>query len=101
MYAYHAAPWSPPYNERDRTTHHKRTKQRTKEEWTSWTREKEEWRTSWTWEEVMAGDKTLPWKQVERAQEERQRYEGTRLARKPERHPQYIFLLGGAHEEIA
>ena len=42
----------------------------------------------------MAGDKTLPWKQVEIAQEERRRYEGTRLARKPERQPQY-FLGGG------
>ena len=45
-------------------------------------------KTSWTWEEVMAGDKTLPWKQVERAQEEQRRYVGTRLARKPERQPQ-------------
>ncbi|XP_070986019.1 cell adhesion molecule CEACAM6-like [Oncorhynchus clarkii lewisi] len=42
---------------------HQRTKQRVNEEWTSWAREKDEWRTSWTWEEVMAGDKSLPWKQ--------------------------------------
>ena len=46
----------------------------------------------------MAEDKTLPWKQVEKAQEERRRYEGTWLARKPERQPQ--DFLGGAHEEI-
>ena len=62
--------------------------------------EKEEWRTSWTWEEVMARDKTLSWRQVEIAQEEWRRYEGTRLARKPERQPQDLFC-GEAHEEIA
>jgi hypothetical protein len=43
----------------------------------------------------MAGDKTLPWKQVEIAQEELQRYEGTQIARKPERHPQLLFFGGG------
>ena len=71
MFAQHDAPWSPVYDDRDRTTHQKKTKQRVKKEWTPCTREKEEWRTSWTWEEVMAGDKTLPWNQVEIAQEER------------------------------
>ena len=78
MYSYHATPWSPLYDERDRITHHKRTKQRDKEEQRfveSRTRdERLDGKTSWTWEEVMAGDKTLPWKQVERAQEERRRY---------------------------
>jgi hypothetical protein len=66
MYSYPAAPWSPPYNKRDRITHHKRTKQRDKEEQRfveSWTRDEIlDGKTSWTWEEVMAGDKTMPWK---------------------------------------
>jgi hypothetical protein len=70
MFAYDAAPWSHPYNEHDRRSHCKKTKLHVQEEWTSWAREKDEWRTSWTWEEVMAGDKTLPLKQVEIAQEE-------------------------------
>ena len=68
MNSYHAAPWSPPYNERDRIIHHKRTKQRDEEEQRfveSRTQDEIlDGKTSWTLEEVMAGDKTLPWKQV-------------------------------------
>ena len=53
---------------------------------------------SYTWEEILAGRDHLPWEQVEAARraeaagEGNQRYEGTRLARKPERQPQYFFL---------
>ncbi|XP_070300248.1 protein eva-1 homolog C-like [Salvelinus sp. IW2-2015] len=63
---------------RDRTSHHKRTKQRGQEGQT-------EWRTSWTCEEVMSGHESLPWKQAEaarKAEAERkgdQRYTGSRL----------------------
>ena len=32
MHSYHAAPWSPRYDEHDRITHQKRTKQREREE---------------------------------------------------------------------
>jgi hypothetical protein len=31
MYAFHAVPWSPPYDNRDKITHQTRTKQREKE----------------------------------------------------------------------
>ena len=50
---------------RDRTTHHKNTKQRGQEEWT--------WedilngKGSWTWEEILAGRDRLPWEQTEAA----------------------------------
>ena len=43
----HAAPWLIYDREFDRITHHKKTKQRAPT-----------WRTSWTGEEIMAGDKT-------------------------------------------
>ncbi|CDQ81816.1 unnamed protein product [Oncorhynchus mykiss] len=36
-----------------RRSHHQRTKQAVQEEQGSWAREKREWRTSWTWEEIM------------------------------------------------
>ena len=48
----------------------------------------------YTWEEILAGKDRLPWEQVEAARraeaagERNRRYEGTRLARKPERQPQ-------------
>ena len=61
MNTFHAALWStlPTTNEsRYRRSHHQRTKQHGQKEQGSWAREKREWRTSWTWEEVMAGDKT-------------------------------------------
>ena len=47
MYAHHAALRSSSFDGRDRTTHHQKTKQRAPT-----------WRTSWTGEERMAGDKT-------------------------------------------
>ena len=97
MYAYHAAPWSHQYDERNRITHQTRTKQRVNEEWTSWAREKYEWRTSWTWEEVMAGDKSLPWKQVEIAQEVTIRGD-TASTEAREAAPQKMF--GGEHGQI-
>ena len=53
---------------RDRTTHHKRTKRRGREEQTEWTWEYIlEGKGSWTWEEILAGKDRLPWKQVEAA----------------------------------
>ena len=89
-------PLSLSYNKRDRRTHHKRTKQRVQEKQTSWTWDKIlDGKRSWTWEETLAGKDRLPWKQGEIAQEERRRYEGTRLARKPERQPQNKNVFGG------
>ena len=100
MYAYHAAPWSHRYDERDRITYQTRTKQREKKE--------QHLLGKWTWEEILDG--AGPWTQpgeyrrlkeeleavkAERRYydkyrriEEHRRYEGTRLARKPERQPQ-------------
>jgi hypothetical protein len=55
----------------------------------------------YTWEEILAGRDRLPWEQVEAARraeaagEMSQRYEGTWLARKPERQPPKC--LGGWH----
>ena len=76
MYAHHAALWSASFDGRDRTSHHKRTKQRGKGD-------------SWTWEGKgpwrQAGEYRHPKEELEAAKEERHRYEGTWLARKPER----------------
>jgi hypothetical protein len=81
----HATPWSHLYNECDRRSHQKRTKQRG-QELTSWTWDEIlDGKRSWTWVEIMAGKDCLPWKQVEIVQECRRNYEGTRLAQKPER----------------
>ncbi|XP_052336221.1 homeobox protein Dlx4a-like isoform X1 [Oncorhynchus keta] len=92
---------------RYRITHHNRTKRRgdrqrqqeqRKEEWT--------WdvvldgKGCYTWEEILAGKDRLPWVQVEAARraeaagERSRRYEGTRLARKPESQPQKIIWRG-------
>ena len=93
--AYHAAPWSnQSLNDRDRRSHHQRTRQRGQEEQGSWAREKREWRTSWTWEEIMAGDKTLTWKQAEAAKKDQRRLRGSQPRRKHERQlsPQTIGL---------
>ena len=49
MYAHHVGPWSTSSDGRDRTTHHKRTKQRGE-------------RDSWTWEENKDGKG--PWRQA-------------------------------------
>jgi hypothetical protein len=65
-----AAPWSGHFQDdvRDRTTHHKRTKRRGREEQKEWTWEDIlEGKGSWTWEEILAGKDHLPWKQVEAA----------------------------------
>jgi hypothetical protein len=94
-------------------THQTRTKQHEREEQRfveKWTREKDEWVT--TWEEIerwSIDPERVPvpaWDSMEqceegyRRMEEWRRYKGTRLAWKPERQPQYFFLGGGAHEEI-
>jgi hypothetical protein len=65
---FHAALWSEyDYNDdRDRGSHHNKTKQCAREEKISWAWEEiKEERTSWTWEEIMAGDESLPWKQTQ------------------------------------
>ena len=71
MNTYHAAPWSSPSSSecRYRTTHHQRTKQLGEEDWT--------------------------WEQAEAAGEGNRRYEGTRLARKPEKQPPPQKQIGG------
>jgi hypothetical protein len=83
MYSYHTAPWYPRYDERDRITHQKRTKQREKEEQRLMGR--------WTWEEILDG--AGPWTQRQRKRngryyeekyrriEDQRRYEGTRQVR--------------------
>ena len=72
MYAYHAAPWSnPSFNEHNKRSHHKQTKQRGQEEQTSWTWEDIlDDKGSWMWEEIQAGKDRLPWEQTEAAREE-------------------------------
>ena len=70
----YAVPWSDiHYNERDRISHRNRTKQR-------------EEKVSWAWEEIMAGDESLPWKQP-------QAVRGGQQRRKPKR--QLNISLGG------
>jgi hypothetical protein len=78
MNAYHAAPWSPSSDDsRDRTTHHRKTKQHGQEEWT--------WedilngKGSWMWEEILAGRDRLLREQREAARR-KQFYKGSRLA---------------------
>ena len=86
------APWSSSFNGRDRPSHHKRTKQRGKEE--------QRVQDSWTWEEILdgkgpwrqAGEYRRPKEELEAAKAERRRYE--ELAGKPERQ------CGGAHGEF-
>ena len=88
MYAYNAAPWSHSYNERDRRTHHKRTKQRGKEE--------QRFMEKWTWEEILdgagpwtqAGEYHLPKEEIEAAKAERRYYEEKYKRGKHERQPQ-------------
>ena len=59
----------------------------------------------YTWEEILAGRDRLPWEQVEAlrraeaAGDRSRRYEGTRLARKPESQPQ-TFLGGGGSGRV-
>ncbi|XP_070298705.1 uncharacterized protein [Salvelinus sp. IW2-2015] len=111
MYAHHAAPWSTSFDGRDRTSHHQRTKQRGKGE----QRFQEDWtwedildgKGSWTWEEILAGRDRLLWEQVEAlrkaeaASKGARRYEGTRLARKPERQPPPKKKIGGHTRRLA
>ena len=107
----HAAVWSDspsPYENRDRITHRKRTKQRVNRQ----EQPKEEMRNKdfWTWEEILDG--RGPWakpgecsrpkveqveaaRRAEAAGERSRRYEGTWLARKHERQPQKC--IGGGH----
>ena len=78
----HAALWSTSYDARDRTTHHKRTKQRGE-------------RDSWTWEEILDGKR--PWRQageyhgpkeeLKAAKEEQRRNEEASHRSRHERHP--------------
>ena len=73
----------------DRTSHQQRTTQHGRED-------------SWTWEEILdgkgpwrqAGEYRHPREELEAVKAERQRYEGTRLARKPERQPPQLFGEG-------
>ena len=94
----HAALWSSSSNSHYRTTHHQRTKQRGREDWI-W-EDNLDGKGSYTWEEILAGRNRLPWEQVETARraeaagERNQRYEGTQLARKPERQPQQKIFGG-------
>ena len=103
-----AAPWFISEDSHYRTTHQTRTKQqkgrkpqeKKREEWT-W-EDVLDGKGAYTWEEILAGRDRLPWEQVEALRRveaagqrnQRERYAGTRLARKPERHPQEIFLGG-------
>ena len=64
MNTYHAALWSTPSSsdERYRTTHHQRTKQRGKEDGTG--EDILDGKASYTWVEILAGKDRLPWLQV-------------------------------------
>ena len=103
MNTYHAALWSTPSSsdERYRTTHHQRTKQRGKEE-----QRGQGYET--TWEEVERwsvdpGRVPEPtWDSMEQCEEGYRRMESarqTRLARKPERQPPPQKNWGVAHGE--
>ena len=109
----HAAFWSasPSTEEsRNRITHHKRTKRRGDRQRKQEQRKEEltwddvlDGKGCYTWEEILAGKDRLPWEQVEAARraeaagERSRRYEGTWLARKPERQPQKC-IVGGTQE---
>ena len=111
MNTYHAAFWSASYDDPDRITHQPRTKRRGDRQRQQEQRKKEEWtwedvldgKGCYTWEEILAEKDRLPWEQVEAARraeaagERNRRYEGTQLARKPERQPQKC--IGGAHRK--
>jgi hypothetical protein len=91
----------------NRTTHQKRIKQRGHREqrgMDSWTWEDIlDGKGSNTWEEILAGRDRLPWEQVEAVRRAEaagkgsQRFEGSRLARKPERQAQKC--IGGGTRE--
>ena len=88
MNTFHAVLWSHSFNDgRDRSSHHQVPMQRA-----------QEWRTFWNWEEEMAVDKTLPWKQAEAARGERRRDRESRTRFKHERQPPQKI---GGHTEWA
>ena len=104
MDTYHAAYWSDPSfssseekENRYRTTHQERTKQRGNE--------RQRYLEKWTWEEILdgkgpwaqAGKYRCPNEELEAAKAERRRYE-VRQRNRHERQPQNI-LGGGAHGE--
>ena len=101
MYAYHAAPWSGHFlhEDRDRTTHHKRTMRHGREEKTEWTWE-DILEGKGSWEEILAGKDHLPWKQVEAARKGKQLVKGPSVTQghgwqgRPGGHSQKI---GGSH----
>ena len=89
---------------RDRISHHNGTKQRAREEMASWSLEEIRKTISWTWEEIMAGDKSLPWKQAEAAKEGQRRGRGRR-PQKPQsffwgRHMKQSAKLRGESETV-
>ena len=88
MYTYHAVPWSDPYIECDRRSHHQRTKQHVQEEW--------------TWEEILdgagpwtqAGEYRRPKEEIEAAKAERRHYEELYQRDKHERQPPQKMFWG-------
>jgi hypothetical protein len=80
----HAAPWSVSPHNRDRRSHHNRTKQHAQEEKISWPWEKmKKEKTTWTWEEIMSGHESLPWKQTQGEKGGQRRCRGSRPQREP------------------
>ena len=119
MSNHHAAIWSDSLStdeRRYRITHHTRTERRGNRQRQQEQRKEDELFGEWTWEdvldgkgcytweEILAGRDRLPWEQVEAlrraeaAGDRSRRYEGTRLARKPEKQPKNI-IGGGAYRE--
>ena len=107
MNTYHAALWSDPCyssseEERDRITHHQRTKQRGNGQQQQQQRSQD----SWTWEEILdgkgpwaqAGEYRRPKAELEAAKAERRWYEEAARQRgwKPKRQPK-TFIGKGAH----
>ncbi|CAB1332394.1 unnamed protein product [Coregonus sp. 'balchen'] len=94
MYAYHAAPWSASYDDRDRRSHQRRTKQRVQEQTPGKELEKlamsqvGEW---WSWEDMFAG--RGPWAKVKALAREEVRRQQCRR-RTGERQPQEMFWGG-------
>ena len=89
--------WSDCYfDDRDRRSHHTRTKRRAQDEKVSWAWEEiKEVKTSWTWEEIMAEDESLPWKQGLKERREYSEDAGVRVHKESPKDNQ--FFLGGAH----
>ena len=80
----YAVPWSDHYyGHRDRTSHPQRTKQRAQEE-----------EVSWTWEEILAGQDRLPWRESPKSMRGQQRRRGGR----PQKPQEIVFW--GAHGAV-